>query len=140
GADEGRRLELIDPGNAVWDTIGPERAMGGVVWSANHVSEPGVSEVAGAGSRYDLGERDGSASLRVQALAEAMQRGGLDTRVSLTIRNDVWRKLAGNLMAAPFAVLTQSRSYQFFGDPDCARAITRIAREVGDIAKAIGVT
>ena len=139
GAGAGRRLETIDPGGAVWDAIGPQRAIGGVVWSACHVGEPGVIHVAGAKNHFDLGEPDGSLSPRAQALADAMRGGGLDTRVTPNIREDVWRKLAGNLMAAPFAVLTQSRSYQFFSDPDCANAIAQIAREVGEIGRAMGV-
>ena len=137
--EEGCRIDLVDPGGAVWDAIGPERAIGGVVWSACHVSAPGVIHVSGAGSRFDLGEPDGSASDRVEALAEVMRRGGLDTRVSTDIRNDVWRKLAGNLMAAPFAVLTLARSCRFFSDPDCRVAIAQLAREVQAIGHAMGV-
>ena len=31
GEHEGRRIEAVDPGGAIWDTIGPERAIGCVV-------------------------------------------------------------------------------------------------------------
>ncbi len=139
GADEGRRIEAVDPGGAVWDAIGPQRALGGVVWSGSHVSEPGVVHVSGTRNRFDIGEPDGSLSPRAEALADALRKGGLEARVSPDIRNDIWKKLAGNLMAAPFAVLTLSRSFQYFGDPDIVPAIVAVAREVGAIGRAMGV-
>jgi 2-dehydropantoate 2-reductase len=139
GSAEGRRIEAVDPGGAVWEAIGPRRAVGGVVWSACEVTAPGIVHVSGAKSRFDLGEPAGGVSPRVEALAEAMRRGGLEARGSPNIREDIWRKLAGNLMAAPFAVLTLSRSFQFFTDPDIAAAIAAIAREVGAVGRAMGV-
>src|SRR5215467_2537199 len=34
GPLEGRRLEKIDPGDALWNIVGPERAIAGVVYAA----------------------------------------------------------------------------------------------------------
>jgi len=41
GALEGRRLAKIDPGDALWRAVGPERAIDGVVYAASAVIAPG---------------------------------------------------------------------------------------------------
>ena len=45
GPYENRRIEAVDPGGAIWDTLGPERALGCVVMPAAEIAAPGVVEV-----------------------------------------------------------------------------------------------
>ncbi len=47
GPFEGRRIESVDPGGAQWDGLGPERAIGCVVYPAVEVPEPGVNPARG---------------------------------------------------------------------------------------------
>ena len=61
GPHDGRRLPRIDPDDALFRAVGPERAMGGVVYSASAVLAPGVIEVEQPKSRVLLGEPNGSA-------------------------------------------------------------------------------
>ena len=42
GPYEGRRLPSVDPGDAQWSGIGPERVIGCVVYPAAEVDAPGV--------------------------------------------------------------------------------------------------
>ncbi len=51
GALEGRRLPKIDPGDALWRAVGPERAIAGVVYAASAVIAPGVIELENPNSR-----------------------------------------------------------------------------------------
>ena len=60
GALEGRRLPKIDPGDALWRAVGPERAIAGVVYAASAVIAPGVIELENPNSRVVLGEPDGA--------------------------------------------------------------------------------
>ena len=39
---EGLQLESVDPGGRQWAGIGPERAIGCVVYVASEIAEPGV--------------------------------------------------------------------------------------------------
>ncbi|MHA1190439.1 MAG: 2-dehydropantoate 2-reductase, partial [Alphaproteobacteria bacterium] len=65
----GTRLESVDPGNVIWDGIGPERAIGCVVYVASEISEPGwVRHLSG--NRFSLGEPSGERSERVTRLSE----------------------------------------------------------------------
>ena len=58
GAWDNRRLESVDPGGAVWDAVGPHRAIGCVVYPSTEVVEPGVIKHV-SGTRLMLGEPDG---------------------------------------------------------------------------------
>jgi 2-dehydropantoate 2-reductase len=69
GELEGRRLPRIDPGDALWRIVGPERAIAGVVYAASAVVAPGVIEVENPKSRVILGEPDGRVSERAQSIA-----------------------------------------------------------------------
>ena len=54
GTLDGRRLPLVDPDDAVWNAIGPQRALGGVVYSACSVTAPGEVQVDNATNRLVL--------------------------------------------------------------------------------------
>jgi len=98
------RLESVDPGGRLWETIGPERVIGCVVYPAADVPEPGVIRHA-EGNRFTLGEPDGSKSDRVRQLSAALIGAGLRAPVR-NIRNDIWVKLWGNLAFNPISALT----------------------------------
>jgi 2-dehydropantoate 2-reductase len=138
GPHDGRRLPQIDPGDAVWNAVGPERAIGGVVYSGCTVIEPGVVAVAGSNGLLIFGEPDGQMTERVQALAAAVQAGGLTCQVTPRIRDRIWAKLAHNLGSGPMGVLTQSSSQAMFADPVLGDALHRITGEVAAVAAAMG--
>jgi len=97
GALEGRRLPRIDPGDALWRAVGPERAIAGVVYAASAVIAPGVIELENADPRLVLGEPGGRETPRVQSIAHLINAGGMKCLVSAAIRDDIWNKLLGNL-------------------------------------------
>ncbi len=55
------------------------------------------------GDRLILGEPDGSRSARLLALADSLQRGGIQAEVSDCIQKDIWFKLWGNLTMNPIS-------------------------------------
>lgn len=99
-----RRLRSVDPGGAQWDGIGPERAIGCVVYPATEVVEPGVIRHMD-GNRFTLGEPDDEKTERVQALAAAFMAAGFRAPVR-RIRDEIWMKLWGNLCFNPISALT----------------------------------
>lgn len=60
-----RRLNLIDPDNAIWNSVRPERAIGAVVNTACTVIASGVIQVIGRMNRLILGEPNHAPSERV---------------------------------------------------------------------------
>jgi 2-dehydropantoate 2-reductase len=138
GADDGTRLPKLDPGGALWDAVGPQRAVAGVVYSACTVVAPGVVEVESRGSRLILGESDGSAGTRLEAVADALRAGGLTVEISPRIREAIWQKLLLNLGSGPLAILTGTAPSGFFAEPDCQEITRRILAEGAAIAGALG--
>ena len=105
GAYSGWRLASVDPGNRQWDAIGPERAIGCVVYVASEIEAPGVIRHT-YGNRFVLGEPNGEISERCRAIARAIQQSGLKAPIRRNIRQEIWVKLWGNLALNPISVLT----------------------------------
>lgn len=139
GPHEGMRLPRIDPGDAVRQAVGPERTLGGVVYSACTVVQPGVVEVESAASRLIIGEPDASASqLRAEAIAMPLRAGGIAAPTTDRIRDEIWAKLMLNLSSGPMGVLAQSPAGDIYREPVCADAARRIFKEGVAIAEAMG--
>lgn len=138
GRLDGTQLERVDPGGAVWKSVGPERAVGGVVYSACTVREPGVVFTEHAQFRVILGEPDGSLSSRVQLLSEALVRGRFPSPVVQNIRVAVWEKLMGNIVSGPMAVASGSGMSAIMGLPAVQRVAVAAMNEAVAIADALG--
>ncbi len=127
------QLKSVDPDGKQWDLIGPERAIGCVVYPACEVSEPGVIRHV-SGNRFVLGEPDGEKTDRVQKLSEALMNAGFKAPVRPQIRNEIWVKLWGNLCFNPISALTHATLDVVATDP----GTRQLAREMMLEAQAIG--
>jgi 2-dehydropantoate 2-reductase len=140
GALQHRRLPKIDPDDALWNAVGPQRAIAGVVYAASTVVAPGVVEVENPNSRVVLGEPDGRSTERVQRIAALLNTGGMSTSVSPAIRDEIWNKLLSNLAGGTLAVLAQATVRQVYQEPACVEAAKRIMSEAAAVANALGAT
>jgi 2-dehydropantoate 2-reductase len=138
GPFAGRRLPKIDPGDAVWTAVGPQRAIGGVVYAGVTVIEPGTIALTGYRACLVLGEPDGRITPRVQAIADIIAAGGMMCDVTPRIRDVIWAKLCNNLGSGPMGVLTHSGSQKLYADPVLAHTVYQISAEVTAIAAAMG--
>lgn len=138
GAEEGRRLDKLDPGDALREAVHPARVIGGVVYSACTLTEPGVVHVENQRSRIVLGAPDGRPSERIEALAAILRAGGLVMDVTGRIRDAVWAKLLLNLGLGPLAVLTGCAPGQFYAEDACRDATRRVLAEGAAVAAAMG--
>jgi 2-dehydropantoate 2-reductase len=129
-----RRLESVDPGGVQWSGIGPERAIGCVVYPACEVIEPGVVKHV-EGDRFTLGEPTGEKTARVAALSEALIKAGLKAPVRPRIRDEIWVKLWGNCCFNPISALTHATLDVIATDPGTraiARAMMLEAQAIGE--------
>jgi 2-dehydropantoate 2-reductase len=138
GPLDGTRIAGLDPDDAVRRAIGPSRAIGGVVYSACTVTEPGVVHVEHNRNRLVLGEPDGSVSPRAEAIAEPLRAGGFTMEIADDIRSALWTKLIMNMSSGPVAVLTQSPPRANMTEPAVERALRAIYAEGEAIARALG--
>ena len=138
GALEGRRLASVDPDGRQWDLIGPQRALGCVVYPAAEISAPGELHHI-EGDRFSLGEPDGSKSARVVALSKALIAAGLKAPVKSDIRAEIWVKLWGNVAFNPISALTGGTLQQICEDAGTRACAKAIMLETQAIAAALGV-
>jgi len=138
GPWENHHLESADPGGKIWDTLGPERVIGCVVYPSCEIVSPGVVKHLD-GNRFMLGEPDGSKSERAVALGKLMTEAGLKAPVRKKIRDDIWFKLLGNATFNPVSVLTHATLEQMGKDPSTRALIFKMMTEASAVAEKLGV-
>ena len=132
GPWENRSIASVDPNNCQWTLLGPDRAIGCVVYPATELVAPGVVEHV-YGDRFPIGEPSGEISARCQRLSAVFAASGLKAPVLDRIRDEIWLKLWGNLCLNPLSALTGTTL-----DVLCSEAGTReIARAMMGEAQAI---
>ena len=139
GALAGTRLETVDPGGIQWQTIGPERAIGCVVYPAAEAVAPGVIRHISL-NRFSLGEPDGSKSDRVRRLSDALKAAGFSAPVRQRIRDEIWLKLWGNLSFNPVSALTGATLGQMAQDSLVRPVIVAMMAEAQTVGEALGVS
>jgi 2-dehydropantoate 2-reductase len=137
GPYEGRRIESVDPGGELSRVIPPERAIGCVVFAGTVLAEPGVVEHL-EGTRFSIGEPDGSVSERCEQFSEAMVAGGLKCPVEERLRDEIWVKLMGNVAFNPLSALTRATLRDMCTHPPTRALVTSIMEEALEIAEAVG--
>ena len=138
GAYEGRRLETADPDGVQWERIGPERAIGAVLYQACEIAAPGVIRHT-FGDRIPLGEPDGSRSARCRRLSQAMIGAGIEAPVRRRIRDEIWMKLWGNLSFNPVSALTRVTMATIGADPGVRAIVRAMMVEAQGVGERLGV-
>lgn len=136
-AGNGGLLPLLDPEGTLWNGLGPQRALGSVVYSGNELAEPGVVAHY-ANNRFIFGEPDGSLSARARAVAELFTNAGMPSELSADIRAEVWHKLLLNASNNPLAALSRLSAHDRALDPELAGLGDRVLEEVIGTAGALG--
>jgi len=137
GPWQDRIVESVDPGGVQWKGIGPQRAIGCVVYPAAEIVEPGVCKHI-EGDAYGLGEPSGVRSERVQALSKKLIEAGLRAPVRTAIRDDIWVKLWGNLSFNPVSALTHATMREIGTDEGVHAVIHRLMSEGQTVGEALG--
>jgi 2-dehydropantoate 2-reductase len=137
GPYERRRVEAVDPDGAVSAVIPPRQAIGCVVYASTEITSPGVIRHI-EGTRFSIGEPDGTISQRCTAFSQAMVAGGLKCPVEADLRSDIWLKLMGNVAFNPVSVLTGATMGAIAAHPAARELVLSLMRETAGIATALG--
>ncbi len=138
GPHEGRTIESVDPGGEIWKRIGPERALGSVVWQAASLESPGVI-AHHYGERMPIAEPSGEKSSRAQLLSKLLIDAGIKSPMRGNLRDEIWLKLWQNLSFNPVSVLTLGTLDQLATDRHTRRVILAMMRESRAVGEALGV-
>jgi 2-dehydropantoate 2-reductase len=138
GPFEGRKIESVDPGGEIWKRLGPQRALGTVVWQAAEIEAPGVI-VHSYGDRMPIAEPSGEKTPRVMMLSKLLIDAGLKSPVRGNLRDEIWLKLWGNLSFNPVSILTRGTLLGLATDKGTRRVIFNMMEEARAVAEALGV-
>jgi 2-dehydropantoate 2-reductase len=135
----GLRLESVDPGGVIANSIPATSVVGSLVYFATDLAEPGVVRHI-EGNRISLGEPDGTRSDRIKAIAEAFIKAGLRAPVTTRLRGEMFVKLLGNAAFNPISALTRATLVRMAQDPYVRPLVTEIMTEVSAIATRLNIT
>lgn len=132
-------LESVDPGGVIAASIAPAHNVGCVVYSATEIVEPGVIRHV-EGTRFTIGEPDGSESQRCTQISAAFAAGGLRAPVEARLRDQIWLKLIGNVAFNPITALTGATLGELGSVPEMPVLLRAIFTECAAVAARLGIT
>src|SRR6266540_516082 len=138
GEFEARPAVTDDPGGVISRHLDPALAIGCVVYPSTIIAEPGVVEHI-EGTRFAIGEPDGSKSERCRRIADAFIKAGLRCPIRADIRHDMWVKLMGNVAFNPISALTRATLVEIVQCPETRALAAEIMTEAESVAKRLGV-
>lgn len=138
GELDGFHFESVDPGGVIAAHIEPRRIIGCVIYCSTIIPEPGLVEHL-EGTRFSIGEPDGSRSERSRLISEAFIGTGLRCPIRNNIRTDIWVKLLGSVAFNPISALTRATLEEIVACPETAEVARRIMLEVEGVARRLGI-
>ncbi len=131
-------LESVDPGGVIARSIPLGSAIGTVVYCATELVEPGVVRHV-EGTRFSLGEPDGTLSERTAEISAAFRAGGLKAPVEERLRDQIWLKLLGNVAFNPITALTGATLGELADLDEMKGLLRAVFVECAAIASRLGV-
>jgi 2-dehydropantoate 2-reductase len=129
-------LGFLDPGGRLRAAVARERIVGGVIFSANEIVEPGVV-VNNSTDRNMLlvGECDDRPSERIGRLRAALDEASIQSPPTLQIRETIWAKLLTNMSMSVLCLLTGQTARGVRDDPALRDVIPRLLDEANSIGQ-----
>lgn len=138
GEWEGTHLETVDPGAVIGQSMDPSRVIGCVVYPSTTIVEPGIVWHI-EGTRFAIGEPDGSKSERCRRIADSFIKAGLRCPIRTNIRHDMWVKLMGNVAYNPISALTRATLIEIVQCPETRELAAAIMAEAESVAGKLGI-
>jgi 2-dehydropantoate 2-reductase len=119
--------------------VGAKAVVGGLVYMACHIREPGVVVHLSDIERFIFGETDGSASPRTEALREVAAAAGLAVRVTQNIALELWNEFVLLGGHSSIAGLSRKPIGDIRSDPDLRELLVGAMQEVVAVGRAKGI-
>jgi 2-dehydropantoate 2-reductase len=133
-------MESLDPGRKLKNAIARRNVVGGVVYSANEVVEPGViRNFVPHNNMLVLGAVQQPEPPVLALLREALEKAGMSSPQPGDIRQAVWAKLVQNLGNSSLGLLAEASTSAVTDDPALRELSGKMKREAMAIAAALGI-
>jgi 2-dehydropantoate 2-reductase len=139
GEFDGLHLESVDPGRVVSAAVPPERAVGCVIYCSTEIAEPGVIRHI-EGTRFTIGEPDGSDSVRCHEISDRFKAGGLKCPVETNLREQIWLKMIGNVPFNTVTALTRATLGELGELEEMVELLRATMEECANVASALGIS
>jgi 2-dehydropantoate 2-reductase len=115
--------------------VGQEKLLLGVCYHSATVLAPGHVLHAGRGMTF-MGELDGTVSNRLQAVAGAFGKAGIEVTISTQVVTEIWSKLALNVATLPTSAITRITAERLLDTPEMQALMRALLKEVAAVANA----
>ncbi|MBS0378318.1 MAG: ketopantoate reductase family protein [Proteobacteria bacterium] len=86
-----------------------------------------------------IGELPGGSSARVERVVQALDAAGVRAAASEEILSLEWSKFCAWVGLVSLAVTTRAPTWKYLSDPDTARVLVRVVREMERLARGLGI-
>jgi 2-dehydropantoate 2-reductase len=129
-------LGFLDPGGKLRSAVSKDRIIGGVIFSSNEITAPGIV-VNDSPERNMLlvGECDDRSSPRIERLRTALKEAGIQSPPVPRIREAIWTKLTSNMSVSVLCSLTGQTARLTVEDPALQAFVPRLLDEAQAVAR-----
>lgn len=118
--------------------VGADRVIVGLTYHGGTLLEPGKVKHPGSGMTY-LGELTGKTTPRLKRIAETFRAANIESTLSDSILDEVWKKLALNACTLPTSALLGFFAHELVAHDGTMKMMEAILREVVAVAQAKGI-
>jgi 2-dehydropantoate 2-reductase len=129
-------LGFLDPGGGLHAVVSRERIIGGVIFSANEVVEPGVvMNLSPDRNMLLAGECDDRASERIERLRAMLDEASIQSPPTPRIREAIWSKLMTNMSMSVLCLITGQTAKGARIEPALRDVVPRLLEEAHAIGR-----
>ena len=140
GQLQNEQLASVDPTGALWEEVGPDRAIGAVFDVSCSITAPGEITVASLGD-LSLGEPESEdPTTRLEILSEMLTSAGIVALVEGDIRSVMWSRLLGDVAHGAIGALTLQSLGEISSDPAAVQLAQRVMEELVSVGEAAGIS
>jgi len=133
------RINCLDPDGLLQEFISPTQIVGCVAYSAACMEADGRVRHF-EGTRFPVGELDGSTRERTHGIASLFESAGFRSRVIDDIRSEIWLKAWGALSINPISALTGTTMEEICTFPESRDLVAKMMGEAQEVAEALGAS
>jgi 2-dehydropantoate 2-reductase len=129
-------LAFLDSNGRLRAVVARERIIGGVIFSANEVVEPGiVVNLSPERNMLLVGECDDRASARIERLRVTLEGASITSPQVTPIRETIWSKLLTNMSMSVLCLITGQTAREVRNDPALRDVVPRLLDEANSIGQ-----
>ena len=129
-------LGFLDPGGRLRAMVSRQRIIGGVIFSSNEITAPGVvTNLSPERNRLLVGECDDRASARIERLRATLREASIDSPPVPLIRETIWSKLLTNMSMSVLCLLTGQTARAVRDEPALRDVVPRLLDEANAVGQ-----